>query len=62
MFSAKQETQFTYPNGMVLSRWGLLELNYFHSSKLGMEVGAADAVLLNIGRHYHHTPNGASPL
>uniref|UniRef100_A0A7S0R8N9 Trichome birefringence-like C-terminal domain-containing protein n=1 Tax=Pyramimonas obovata TaxID=1411642 RepID=A0A7S0R8N9_9CHLO len=58
MFSAKQETQFTYANGMVISRWGLLELNYFHSQKLGMEVGFADAVLLNMGRHYHHTPNG----
>jgi len=58
MFSEKLETQFTYANGLVISRWGLLELNYFHSEKLSMEAAEADAVILNMGRHYRHTPKG----
>jgi hypothetical protein len=60
MFSEKLETQFTYANGLVISRWGLLELNYFHSEKLSMEAAEADAVILNMGRHYRHTPKGQS--
>jgi len=58
LFSEKLEAQLKYEDGTVLSRWGLSTLTSFHQGRVAQEVVSADVLLVNMGRHYHHTMLG----
>eukprot|EP00192_Tetraselmis_astigmatica_P005068 CAMPEP_0117657322 /NCGR_PEP_ID=MMETSP0804-20121206/5268_1 /TAXON_ID=1074897 /ORGANISM="Tetraselmis astigmatica, Strain CCMP880" /LENGTH=477 /DNA_ID=CAMNT_0005463767 /DNA_START=170 /DNA_END=1604 /DNA_ORIENTATION=- len=51
-FSKKTEMQAVYPNGLVVSRWAMTKVSWWHSKHLEEQLGAADLVVASTGRHY----------